>query len=62
MTVRVERRSPDVDATALAEDLRKALYNDLGARVGVEVVEAGALAEACGTGEKPRRLLDLRRR
>lgn len=62
MVVRVERRSGAVDAEALAEDLRKALYTDLGARVGVEIVEPGALSELCGSGEKPRRLLDLRRR
>lgn len=62
MTVRVERRSTDVDSTALAEDLRKALYADLGARVEVEIVDPGALEAVCGQGEKPRRLLDLRRR
>ncbi len=60
MTVRVERKSPEIDADALAQDLRRALYNDLGVRVDVEIVDAGALAEVCGIGEKPRRLLDLR--
>lgn len=62
MTVKVERKSPEIDAEALAQDLRKALYMDLGARVDVEIVEAGELAEVCGIGEKPRRLLDLRRK
>lgn len=62
MTIRVERRSKEVDAQALAEDLRKAFFNDLGARVDVEIVDPGALADQTGIGEKPRRLLDLRRR
>jgi phenylacetate-CoA ligase len=62
MVVRVERRSTDVDSQALADDLRKALYNDLGARVDVEIVDYGALADVCGIGEKQKRLLDLRRR
>jgi phenylacetate-CoA ligase len=62
MVVRVERRSREVDSAALAEDLRKALYVDLGARVGVEIVDAGALSDVCGSGEKPRRLLDVRRK
>lgn len=62
MTVRVERRSAEVDPGPLADDLRRALYNDLGARVDVEIVDPGGLAEVCGPGEKPRRLLDLRRR
>lgn len=62
MVIRVERRSTAVDTAALAEDLRKALHADLGARVDVEVVDPGDLTELCGTGEKPRRLLDLRKR
>lgn len=62
MTVRVERRSTEVDPESLGEDLRKALYQDLGARIDVEIVDPGSLAELCGTGEKPRRLIDLRRK
>ena len=62
MVVRVERRTTEVNSAELTEDLRKALYTDLGARVGVEIVDAGALSDVCGGGDKPRRLLDLRRR
>ncbi len=63
MTVRVERRSPAIDAGALADDLRNALHRDLGVRVDVEVVEADALAEFTGLGSqnKVKRLLDLRK-
>lgn len=62
MTIRVERRSLDTDAAALAADLAVALKRDLGARVNVEVLEAGALDPFTKAGEKPRRLLDLRKR
>lgn len=62
MTIRVERRSPDTDAASLAADLAVALKKDLGARVNVEVLEAGALDPFTKAGEKPRRLLDLRKR
>jgi len=62
MTIRVERRSPDTDAASLAADLALALKKDLGARVNVEVLEAGALDPFTKAGEKPRRLLDLRKR
>jgi len=63
MTVRVERRSVDIDAGALAEDLRRALHRDLGVRVDVEIVEPGSLAvhTRMGGEGKPRRLLDLRK-
>jgi len=61
MIVRIERKSPDVDAGALRADMEKQLYHDLGARVAVEIVEAGALAEhtLLGSEKKTRRLLDL---
>jgi phenylacetate-CoA ligase len=63
MTVRIERRSPDIDREALAADLRRALHNDLGVRVKVEIAEAGQLAELTNVGksDKARRLLDLRK-
>jgi phenylacetate-CoA ligase len=65
VTVKVERTSSDVDGEALARDLHHALHRDLGVRVEVEIVEAGALAELTGVGQlgdrKIRRLLDLRR-
>ncbi len=62
MVVRVERRSADVDARALAADLAKALHKDLGLRIDVEIVEAETLAEhtRLGRDNKVRRLLDLR--
>jgi phenylacetate-CoA ligase len=63
MTVRVERRSSDVGAGTLAEDLRRALHRDLGVRVDVEIVEPGSLAvhTRMGGEGKVRRLLDLRK-
>lgn len=60
MTVRVERNSLAVDATEMADALRKALHNDLGVRVEVEIADPGALREQIYLGEKPRRKLDLR--
>ncbi len=62
MTVRVERRSLDVNVSDLRDDLRKELFQHLGARVDVEIVDPGGLADVLGNGEKPRRLLDLRKR
>ena len=64
MTVRIERRSPDIDADVLAEDLRNELHKDLGVRVDVEIVDADTLAEFTGLGRqsKVRRLLDLRKK
>lgn len=59
--MRIERRSTDVDKTAMAEDLREALYRDLGVKVGVKIVDPGTLAEFTRLGQdKVRRLLDLR--
>lgn len=62
MIVRIERRSIDIEARILAEDLRRALHAELGVRVDVEIVEAGSLAEHTRMGRegKVRRLLDLR--
>lgn len=60
MTVRVERRSADVDATDMAGALRKAFHNDLGVRVEVEIADPGALRDQIYLGEKARRRLDLR--
>ena len=62
MTVRVERRSAEIDAAALADDLRRALHKDLGVRVDVEIVDPTALAPLTGLGvqNKVKRLLDLR--
>lgn len=64
MTVRVERRSADVDAVALQHDLEDVLKTTLNVRVGVEVVDAGSLDELTSlAGEgKVRRMLDLRRK
>jgi phenylacetate-CoA ligase len=63
MNIRVERRSPDIDAETLALDLSARLNLVLGAKVGVEVVESGMLADYSRVDRegKPRRLLDLRR-
>lgn len=62
MTIRVERRSASVDKEALAASLAAVLSSELGAKVDVEVVEPGALDEYSKSGEKPRRLLDLRKK
>lgn len=62
MTVRIERKSADVDSAALEAAMRQALYKDLGVKVDVEIVEPGALAEFTRLGkDKVRRLLDLRK-
>lgn len=62
MTVRIERKSSSVDATALEADMRRALFRDLGVKVDVEIVEPGTLAEHTRLGrDKVRRLLDLRK-
>ncbi|AKS34303.1 phenylacetate--CoA ligase family protein [Mycolicibacterium goodii] len=62
MTVRVERRRPDIDADALQQDLARALKGVLNVRVGVEIVDVGELTEYTRLGGegKVRRLLDLR--
>ena len=64
VTVRVERRSSEIDADALRADLVEALHKDLGVKVGVEIVEAGSLAAITGLGSanKVKRLLDRRLR
>ena len=63
MTVRIERRSPEIDAKALEDDMRDALHRTLGVKVEVEIVEKGSLARLTGldTQNKAKRLLDLRR-
>jgi phenylacetate-CoA ligase len=62
MTVLVERAGDHVDDAAAARDLAVALKADLGARVSVEMVAPGSLAEATNFGRegKVRRLLDRR--
>jgi phenylacetate-CoA ligase len=64
MTVRVERRTHDIDADAFAIDMRAALLRDLGVRVEVEIVDPGSLATHTRLGGegKIRRLLDQRKR
>ncbi|HWU64925.1 MAG TPA: AMP-binding protein [Ensifer sp.] len=62
MTVKIERKSADVDSAALEADMRQALFKDLGVKVDVEIVDAGTLAEHTRLGrDKVRRLLDLRK-
>lgn len=63
ITVRIERRSAEVDAEALARDMAQVLHKDLGVRVGVEITEPGSLAQytGLGTNNKAKRLLDLRK-
>jgi phenylacetate-CoA ligase len=63
MVIRVERKSPDIDAAALASDMAKEFKRELGVKVGVQVVEAGELRALTGVGGegKPKRLLDLRK-
>lgn len=61
MTVRIERKSNQVDAAALEADMRRELFKDLGVKVDIEIVEPGSLAEHTRLGrDKVRRLLDLR--
>ncbi|WP_342361822.1 hypothetical protein [Terrarubrum flagellatum] len=63
MTVRIERRSTDIDSESLAADMRRALFKDLGVKVDVEIVDPGVLAEHTRLGrDKVRRLLDLRQK
>jgi len=62
MTVRIERKSAEVDSAALETDMRAALFKDLGVKVDVEIVDPGTLAEHTRHGkEKVRHLLDLRK-
>jgi phenylacetate-CoA ligase len=62
MTIRIERKSVDIDAQALRNDLIEALHRDLLVRIDVEIVEAGSLAvhTRMGGEGKVRRLLDQR--
>ncbi len=62
MTVRVEYREESVDAAAMRRDLEERLKVDLGARVTVEPVPPGTLADLTNYGRegKVRRLLDRR--
>jgi len=62
MVIRVERKSAAVDVQALSNDLTAQLSAELGARIRVEIVESGDLDEYTKSGEKPKRLLDLRKR
>jgi len=60
----VERRGSDIDSATLQRDMEGSLKTALNVRVGVEVVEPGALTEFTRLGGegKVRRLLDLRRK
>jgi phenylacetate-CoA ligase len=60
--VRIERRSRDIDAARLQQDMVAELHKVLGVRVDVEIAEPGGLSEQTGLGiqNKVRRLLDLR--
>jgi phenylacetate-CoA ligase len=62
MTVRVECKSSAVDKEDLAASLVAVLNSELGAKIDVEVVDPGALDAYSKSGEKPRRLLDLRKK
>ncbi|NYZ15842.1 hypothetical protein HL658_25155 [Azospirillum sp. RWY-5-1] len=63
MVIRIERKSPDIDAAALAADMEAAFRKDLGVKVGVQVFEAGELTQFTKVGAegKARRLIDLRK-
>jgi phenylacetate-CoA ligase len=62
MTVRVELRRDAASIEGLQSHLEKRLKEDLGVKVGVELVSEGSLAEVANLGRegKPRRLLDRR--
>ena len=62
MTVRVEVLRGVESVAGLKEHLEKRLQGDLGVKVGVELVEEGALAEVTNLGRegKAKRLLDRR--
>lgn len=64
MTVRVEKKSAEINDVAFAADIEAALHRDLSVRVGVEVVPQGSLLEHTQVGStgKTRRLLDLRQK
>ena len=61
MTVRVERRSIDVDKDELKTTLERELHKDLGVRVNVEITDPRSLHPFTGEGEKIKRVLDLRK-
>lgn len=63
MVIRIERKSSDIDAAALAADMEAAFRKDLGVKVGVQVFEAGELTQFTKVGAegKARRLIDLRK-
>lgn len=63
MVVRIERKSPDINAEALAADMEAAFRKDLSVKVVVHVFEAGELAQFTKVGAegKARRLIDLRK-
>lgn len=62
MTVRIEYQNGATDLEGLKQYLEKRLREDLGARVSVDLTEAGSLAELTNFGRegKVRRLLDKR--
>jgi phenylacetate-CoA ligase len=62
MPVRIEVQRTATNLDGLNEHLAKRLQGDLGVKVGVELVEEGALADVANLGRegKPKRLLDLR--
>lgn len=63
MTIRVERKSTNIDKSSLAKDLTAEFKRVLGVKVGVEIHEAGELTPQTRVGAegKPRRLIDMRK-
>ena len=64
MTVRVEKKSDEIDDTTFAADMEAALYCDLSVRVAVEIVPRASLLPLTQVGStgKSRRLLDMRQK
>jgi phenylacetate-CoA ligase len=64
MTVRVEKKSDEIDDTTFAADMEAALYRDLSVRVAVEIVPRASLLPLTQVGStgKSRRLLDMRQK
>lgn len=64
MTVRVEKKSDEIDDTTFAADIEAALYRDLSVRVAVEIVPRASLLPLTQVGStgKSRRLLDMRQK
>jgi phenylacetate-CoA ligase len=62
MTVRVEKKSDEIDDAVFAAEMEAALHRDLSVRVAVEIVPPGSLLPLTQVGStgKSRRLLDLR--